>query len=113
MIFNFQKHGIASRKHYNNGKNGREISWTSNDTLVDEQQLFIDATYNLTGLLKRIYVRFIRADKDGKINTNIDDLENELDSFKEQRHRTFGRCYTFYPKKSIRDLGIYYAVFYL
>ena len=81
--------------------------------MVNQQQLFMDATYNLTGIVKRIKIRYIRADKDGIMSIENLDLKNNLDSFKEQRHRSFGRCYTFYPRKSIRDLGVYYAEFYL
>ena len=80
--------------------------------MVDEQQLFREVTYNLMGLVQRVMVRTIRSDKQGKTSVDID-LESDLDSFKEQRHRSFGRCYTFHPKKSLRNLGVYYVVFYL
>jgi len=35
-------------------------------------------------------------------------LVEEQGEFTEQRHRGFGRCYTFHPLKKYRDLGIYY-----
>ena len=91
------------------------MTWTSNDTSVDQQELFKEVTYSFTEIVKRIYIRYINADKNGKTNVNIkdDDLENITDSVQEQRHRGFGRCYTFHPKKSIRDLGVYYIKFYL
>ena len=79
---------------------------------MDQQTLFNDATYNFTEIVKKIYVRFIKADKTGKANANIDLLETS-DSIKEQRHRGFGRCYTFQPEKYMRDLGIYYIKAYL
>ena len=70
------------------------------------------ATYNFTEIVKRIYVRFIQADKNGETNMNID-LKDNFESIQEQRHRGFGRCYTFHPKKEIRDLGVYYIKAYL
>ena len=93
-------------KNYNDGRK-TALTWNSNDTSVDQQELFKDATYNLTEIVKQISIRFIQADKTGKTNTDID-LEDNLDSIKEQRHRKFGRCYTFHPTKAIRDLGVYY-----
>ena len=74
-----QKHGISSRKHYNDGRKDRVLTWTSNDTSVDPQTLFRDVTYNLTGLVQKIYIRFIQADKNGKMNTYLD-LENATES---------------------------------
>ena len=118
----FQEHGISSRKNYNDGRKDRTLTWSSNDSSVDQQELFRDATYNFTEIVKRIYIRFIQADTNGKVGeigkTNLDlknktILEDNLDSIQEQRHRGFGRCYTFYPKKEILDLGVYYIKFYL
>ena len=98
-------------KNYNDGRNG-ELTWISNDTYVDQQELFKLATYKFTEIVKRIFVRFIQSDKNGKTGTDIA-LEDNLDSIKEQRHRNFGRCYTFHPEKNIRDLGVYYIKAYL
>ena len=86
--------------------------WSSNDTSVDQQTLFKDITYEFDEIVKRIYVRFIKADENGKSNVDID-LKGSSTSIKEQRHRGFGRCYTFYPEKRIRDLGVYYLKAYL
>ena len=107
----FQEHGILSVKNYNDGRK-KTLTWVSNDTSVDQQKLFKEATYNLTEIVKRIFVRYIQADKNGKTQTNID-FEDNLDSIKEQRHRKFGRCYTFHPEKDIRNLGVYYIRTYL
>ena len=74
--------------------------------------MFKIATYSVQDLVKRILVRFIRANEHGETREDVD-LKNTLDSFKEKRHRSFGRCYTLYPKKSIRDLGVYYMRLYL
>ena len=74
--------------------------------------MFQDVTYNLTAMVKKLYVRFIRADENGKPSAYID-LENTRETFKEQRHRSFGRCYTFHPNQEILDLGVYYSKIWL
>ena len=88
------------------------MTWSSNDTRVNEETLFKLATYNLTEIVEKIYVRFIAAKDDGTINTWLQ-LDEESHSVKEQRHRKFGRCYTFDPEKYIRDLEVYYTRMYL
>ena len=104
-------HGIESRKFYNDARKNK-ITWSSNDTSVSEQKLFNNVTYEFNEMVKQIYVRFLRADKDGK--NRIPHLEHEIDnSIKEKRHRAFGKCYTFHPRKDIRDLGVYYIKFML
>ena len=74
--------------------------------------MFKLATYNLTEIVEKIYVRFITAKDDGKTNVWLQ-LDEESHSVKEQRHRGFGRCYTFHPEKYIRDLEVYYTKMYL
>jgi len=39
-------------------------------------------------------------------------VDGTSDSFKEQRHRGFGRCYTLHPDKTIRNQGVYYLKAY-
>ena len=99
------------KKHYNDGRKNN-LTWSSNSTLTD-QELFRDVTYDFHEMVKRIYVRFIRQNKTNGA-TNIANLQNDIDgSVKEQRHRSFGRCYTFHPRKDIRDLGVYYIKYWL
>ena len=86
--------------------------WSSNDTTVDQQTLFKNVTYDFDEIVKRIYIRFIKADTNGKTNTEIS-LTGNSNSIKEQRHRSFGRCYTFYPDARVRSLGVYYMKAYL
>ena len=98
--------GISSVKAYNDARK-YNLTWSSNDTNVDEETLFKQATYSLDAIVKKIYIRFISASDEGKTNTIIS-VDGTSSSFKEQRHRGFGRCYTLHPEKSIRDLGVYY-----
>ena len=102
----FQQHNISNVKEYNNGRN-RDLKWSSNDTSVDQQTLFKNVTYEFDEIVKRIYVRYIKTDENGKANEDID-FKGKSTSIKEQRHRVFGRCYTLYPEKRIRDLSVYY-----
>ena len=46
-----------------------------------------------------------------KLNPYTVDLnitENLPNSIKEQRHRVFGKCYTFIAERDIKDFGVYY-----
>ena len=83
------------------------MNWTSNDENTSTQKLFNDATYSLKELVKRIKIRTIYADKHGSYSFDVD-LNILHNSITEQRHRMFGRCYTYHPEKKFRDLGIYY-----
>ena len=79
----------------------------SNDSKVSPQQLFVDATYSLNDIVKKINIRFIRADKNGTFSENVG-VHNNQNLIKEQQHRKFGRCYTLSPDSRMRSLGIYY-----
>ena len=83
------------------------LTWSSNDTNVDEETLFQQATYSLHEIVERIYIRYIQANSEGKTNTEIS-VDGTSNSFKEQRHRGFGRCYTLHPERDILELGVYY-----
>ena len=69
--------------------------------------MFGDATYSFTEIVKRLKIRTIFDDRHGS-NTFELDINKVEESITEQRHRVFGRCYTYYPEQRIRDLGIYY-----
>ena len=88
------------------------MNWKSNNTNVTQQQLFLDATFSLNEILKKLYIRFIKADDEGKFNEELD-LINYHNWITEQRHRKFGRCYTLSPDDRMRGLGIYYIKFEL
>ena len=105
-LFLSKQHGISPVKKYNDGRK-YNLSWSSNDTNVDEETLFQQATYSLDEIVKRIYIRYIQANADGKTNTVIS-VDGTSHSFKEQRHRGFGRCYTLHPAPEILKLGVYY-----
>ena len=113
LIFFFkillQRNGIASIQQYNHKTN---LDWSSNDSSVTEQQLFLEATYNLDEIAKKIQIRLIRSDENGTFLKSLD-LFNSQKWITEQRHRKFGRCYTMYPDDFTRSLGIYYIKFQL
>ena len=100
----FQAHGIPSVKNYNYKKN---LNWTSNDTTVGQELLFNMVTYSVNEIIKLLSVRTIFADGHGRYTFEVD-ISKKQESLIEQRHRSFGRCYTFHPEKKLRDLGIYY-----
>ena len=74
---------------------------------MSQQQLFHDATYSLTEIVSRLKVRTIFTDEYDSY-TFVPDLNLKHESINEQRHRKYGRCYTYLPEKVIRDLGVYY-----
>jgi hypothetical protein len=106
ISFCFQSHGIASVKNYNYKIN---LNWTSNNTLISRQKLFIDTTYSLNELVRKIRIRHLDADKHGKFS-EILVLDEKAKWISENYHRSFGRCYTFYPDENMRNLGIYFMV---
>ena len=74
---------------------------------MNDQQLFSDATYSLREIVKRIKIRTMFADQHDTYSFVVD-LSKIQDTITEQRHRMFGRCYTFHPEERLRHLGIYY-----
>ena len=103
--FYLQAHGIMSIDNYNYKEN---LNWTSNDTQVSPQELFESATFSFKEIVRSLSIRTISEDTDGTFYQTADPIEF-ASSIIEQRHRKFGRCYTFYPKMSQQKLGIYYV----
>ena len=101
-----QTHGYPSIRYYYWGKS-KIIHWTSNDSLVDPQQLYLMATYNFSEIVKKIEIYHQRPDNYGNRITLID-LRHLVHSVKEKRVRHLGRCYTFLPKPNILKLGVNY-----
>ena len=104
-----QKHGIPHRDFYNS--NTEQLNWSSNHTGVSEKELFDKATYSIKDVFGKVYIRLFKATDEGQQALTMDLQEgfDQLDaSFVEQRHRAFGKCYTLYPAKWIREHGIYY-----
>jgi len=108
-----ESHGIPSIKDYNDGRK-KNLTWSSNQTDVSDMELFQLATNRFDELLKRFYIRFFEENPaTGKANTDLDLSDPESDpSVQEQRHRSFGRCYTIHPAEEFRKLGLYYFKIY-
>ena len=56
-------------------------------------------------IVNTVEIRYLHADKHG-MEATILDLKSLKGSIKEQRHRDFGRCYTFTPDVRAQKLGI-------
>ena len=93
-----------STDNYNNKVN---LTWASQNKDVSEQRLFLEATYNANAIISEIFIRLISSDAKGSFMMNSTNFVQKP-YIVELRHRKFGRCYTFYPDKHIRKLGIYY-----
>ena len=83
------------------------MKWTSSNKNVSDRQLFEQATYSFRDIVNSISVRSIFEDENGEINERLD-VSVLTKSVIEQRHRAFGRCYTYSPHKHMIDTGIYY-----
>ena len=106
---------ISADRTFNSYNDARKnnVTWSSNNASLTDQELFKDVTYEFDEIVKRIYVRFIRQNKTNG-ETKISNLQDDIEgSVKEQRHRSFGRCYTFHPRREIRDQGVYYIKYWL
>ena len=99
-------HGIPSVNNYNYKE---DLWWSSNDTKISSQKLFMLATNSFKDIVKSLSIRTISEDEEGdflvKVVTETARMGN---SITEQRHRKYGRCYTYYPPQSQQRLGIYY-----
>ena len=74
---------------------------------MSQQQLFIEATYSFKEIVKSISVRCIQQNAKGDFFHRLD-LTKSQNWITEQRHRGFGRCYTYHPEPHMRNMGIYY-----
>ena len=102
-----QENGISSVEHYNDFRKNGTLKWSSDNKTVSDSELFKEATYSFGEIVKSISVRSILEDEKGEIHETL--AVNVLTkSVIEQRHRAFGRCYTYCPHKHMRDTGIYY-----
>ena len=100
-----QVHGISTVDNYNYKNN---LNWTSNDTTVSKHQLFNAATYSFNEIVESVSVRTILEDENGDFLIKVD-MNEVHGSITEQRHRRYGRCYTYHPEQSVEELGIYYV----
>ena len=89
-----------------------DLNWTSNNSEITKQQLFAKATFELSEVVKKLKIRTIGADDSHSYSFEVD-LSMAKHSFTEQRHRKFGRCYSYCPEHHFRELGIYYITIVL
>ena len=100
-----QKNGITNYRTISNKAN---ISWTSNTTETTEQKLFDEATHRFDELVASFKIRTMRENDKGMNHYYLNITNNLPRVIKEQRHRAFGKCYTFIAGKAMKELGIYY-----
>ena len=95
-----------SIENYNYNK--INLTWASQTMNLSEQRLFLEATYNVNDMISEIMIRLIKSDDKDGFSMTLKHLEQKQSYIVELRHRKFGRCYTFYPDKHMRNHGIYY-----
>ena len=108
-LYNKQKNGIQSVDDYNYKQ---ASNWSSNDTDINNEDLFESSTFAYKEIVKKIRVRTILENENGEFWHKIGEIDLET-SINEKRHRKYGRCYTYYPDASLLKLGVYYIEFYL
>ena len=107
-----QANGILSSTNYRGTEkpesNGNDLTWSSNNSLVNPQMLFDAATFTLGEMITYFLIRLIKAKDTGDnmilVNTSN---QNGPSFFKEYRRQT-GKCYSFHPDEHIAELGVYY-----
>ena len=99
-----QKHGFSDYQQYTL-EEVANLKWTSNDSSLTPHELFEKVTYELQDIVNSVEIRYLHADKHG-VEATVLDLKSLKGSIKEQRHRDFGRCYTFTPDVRAQKLGI-------
>ena len=107
MLFLQKENGILSIDHYNDLRK-HNLNWTSNDTSMSSHELFNMATYSFDDIVKSINARTVYEDDNGDFKLTALDMDETHNSVVEQRHRRFGRCYTYCPETPLKELGIYY-----
>ncbi|CAB4057150.1 unnamed protein product [Lepeophtheirus salmonis] len=89
-----REHGINSTDNYNGGAvRDATRTWLSNQSNTSPRALFDYITFSAKDLIRTVKVRTFEAHP--------------------ERGFLFGKCWTIYPDKWIRDLGIYYMMFQL
>ena len=53
-------------------------------------------------------IRTVKTNENGKYSTHLNFTPALPQSMKEQRHRGFGKCYTFIARNDTKELGVYY-----
>ena len=105
--FKFQSHGIAAVSNYNYKD---DLTWTSNDKNISSQDLFMLATNSFEDIVQSLFIRTISEDEEGDFSVKVlSEAARMGNSLTEQRHRKYGRCYTYYPHPTQQRLGIYYV----
>ena len=99
----FKHHGITSVENYNK----RDLKWKSKTCATNEQQLFLDSTYEPEEIIDEISIRLIKSNNGSAAVTKLE-YRKGTPYIQEQRHRKFGRCYTIQPGTTMKKLGIYY-----
>ena len=101
-------HGIESRRQYNqhNGK----IIWKGNNTNVTEQDIYDQAAYRFEDIIIKFKIRSVKTNKKGEYSTYLNFTKTLPSTIKEQRHRGFGKCYTYLAPNDTKGLGVYYIM---
>ena len=84
--------------------------WKSNNTNVTEQDIYNQAAYKFKDIVASFRVRSVKTNKKGEYSTYLNFTRTLPPTIKEQRHRGFGKCYTYLAPNDTKELGVYYIM---
>ena len=84
--------------------------WKGNDTNITEQEIFDMASYRFEDIVTSFRIRTVKSNANGEYSTYLNFTPTLPPSMKEQRHRGFGKCYTFIARNDTKQLGVYYIL---
>ncbi|XP_040576980.1 uncharacterized protein [Lepeophtheirus salmonis] len=106
-----REHGINSTDNYNGGAvRDATRTWLSNQSNTSPRALFDYITFSAKDLIRTVKVRTFEAHPERGFLVYLNVSSSTI---KKNPHLKFGKCWTIYPDKWIRDLGIYYMMFQL
>ena len=74
---------------------------------------FEEVTHNVSEIIDSMLIRMFKQNQNGKDSVSLKSGDIAGLLWREQRHRQFGKCFTFRALDEHRDLGIYYIKFKL
>ena len=99
------------KNQYIGSRNPKNITWTGNASFGSEQELYNNVTYKFEEIVDSIELNIHRNSKKRLTLRNKIYLKKNEDwksSIQENRHRKYGKCYSFVPEHEILESGVYY-----
>ncbi|CAB4054679.1 ASIC4 [Lepeophtheirus salmonis] len=93
------ENGFSSEADY-------DASWMSNNSFKSPEELYEDLTLRPDDVFSEISMDLFRPHPITGLSISSINTSNKDPSLMEQRHKEYGKCYTIYPSRTLRALGI-------